>query len=61
MCERLGVCIRTCVQVYVQATRGSQYPGAEVTGRCERPTWVLGTKLWSPERAVLIITTEPSL
>ena len=31
--------------------RDAESPGAGVTGVCELPAWVLGTKFWTFERA----------
>ena len=32
-----------------------RFLGAVVTGDCELPAWVLGTELWSPERAASVL------
>lgn len=51
--------------VYVQnmcaGVRGVVYPGTGVTGDGELLIWVLGTKLRSSGRDVVLLTTEPAL
>jgi hypothetical protein len=51
----VSVCVCLYVQVPAEARGDIRAPGAGVTGRGEQPTWVLGTKLWSPARAPIAL------
>lgn len=49
-----GVCLFVCLLVCVCVHKDIRSPGIGITGSCELPTSVLGTKLQSSERAEMV-------
>lgn len=58
VCVFMHACVYLCAQCVCWSEECIQSPGAEFTNCCELQMWVLKTKLRSPARAAILLTTE---